>query len=149
MNKDILSGSLLGLLGAVTALVAWLEYGLIHDGNLGAGFFPFSMGLLLLALGLMTAVAGVRAGKTGPASSLQAFEPLAVLGVVGSLLAFGLLLDTLGLLLTGFITFNIAALIARNFPALRRLLAAGAVATGTWLLFGVALDMPFPTLLAN
>lgn len=92
-NRDFLAGFLFIVLGVAGFVVA-LSYPFGSLQEMGPGFFPRVLGLVLVGFGLITAFKGLRAGRRvdGP----WAWAPLLKLTV--ALVAFGWLMEHAGLL---------------------------------------------------
>jgi hypothetical protein len=94
--KDFWSGVMFVVVGAMFAGIAsTYKYGTTTE--MGAGYFPFWLGILLIVLGVGVAVGGVRA--KGPV--LDRFHWRPVLTVLVSVCIFGVLLKVLGMLAAG------------------------------------------------
>lgn len=92
-NRDVLAGLLFAALGTGGLLVA-LAYPFGTLGDMGPGFFPRVLGLVLIGLGGITFVRGLRAGE--PVEGPWGWLPLTMLSA--ALLAFGWLMEHAGLL---------------------------------------------------
>ena len=92
-NRDFLAGLLFGALGAGGFVVAWsYPFGTLQD--MGPGFFPRVLGVILIGFGLVTAVRGLRSGE--PVKGSWGWMPLFTLAA--SLVAFGWLMGHAGLI---------------------------------------------------
>lgn len=138
--KDIGSGSLFMALGAFFAIDSWVNLTIGTAGAMGAGFFPFVLGLLLLGLGTGILAKGLRSAP----------ELLGVIPWRGGVLVLGSILF-----------FALANVPLGSVPALAgsSLLAAFAPSNSTWrsvlvitvlltafcvLVFITALGLPYP-----
>jgi hypothetical protein len=99
-KSDFVSGFLFVAIGLGFALVS-RNYELGTAGEMGPGYFPFGLGVLLSGLGLMIVISAVV-----PSSEEQALPKLhfkVALFILGPVILFALLLDTLGFVLSLFV----------------------------------------------
>ena len=95
-QKDVAAGLIYVLAGAGFSLGA-LTYHLGDPARMGPGWFPFWIGILLVAVGIATAATGLKPDTAE--DKLQRLE-LSTLGwIIGSVVLFGLLLTKGGLVL--------------------------------------------------
>lgn len=108
--RDLLAGV---LFCAVAAAAIWLSRGLEYGSarNMGAGFFPRWIAILLLALGAFIAARGF--AVDGPRLERISW-PLA-LPILASIVLFGLAVTQLGLLLTVALSVVAAAAAGRAY----------------------------------
>ena len=93
-QKDFAAGTLYIGAGTAFALGA-LQYKLGDAARMGPGWFPFWIGILLVAIGAATAAAALR--PRAPEDRLQKPELRPLAWIIGSVALFGLLLQPLGL----------------------------------------------------
>lgn len=135
--QDIVTGVLVLGLGAFIAIYASETYDLGTLRRMGAGAFPFGVGIVLIVLGLLIGLpAFFRSG------AFQTIEPRPVVAVLAGLVVFALLVRPFGLLpaVCGLI---LAASIAEK--TFRPVAIAGVCATMAvliFLIFRVALNLP-------
>ncbi len=91
-SRDFYSGVIFVLFGLVAFLMA-RSYPLGSAGRMGPGYFPTVLGLLLAGLGLV--IVGRSLVLEGPRVTGFALRPLIL--VLAAVLAFGLLLEPVGL----------------------------------------------------
>ena len=84
-------------------------YAMGTPARMGPAFFPFWLGLILIALGIAIAILGVRE-KGGPDSAFPTFHWKPILFVLGSVVMFGLILKAVGMLIAGFLTVFVSSL---------------------------------------
>jgi len=148
-QRDFVSGLLFVIIGAVFALGA-TKYTIGSSGNMGPGYFPLGLGILLALLGGFITVRSVfRGGQDGEPVGRWAWRPLGY--VIGANLAFGVLLG--GLPSIGLPSFGmIAAIYAlvlicshaeRNFRLRDGIVLATILAAGSYLAFVVLLKLQF------
>jgi len=135
--RDIIGGGALIAFGALCAFVS-AGYGLGTVRNMGPGFFPMVLSVLLVALGLAIAVPALM--RSGTSIEVQWRN---VLIVTAAIVFFGSTLTTLGALLTVFLTILIVSF--ASALTLRQAAMTGiAMAAGIWLVFILGLGMTIP-----
>jgi hypothetical protein len=136
--RDIGAGATLFAVGVFASIHAQrYEFGSLH--NMGPGFFPSTLGVLLVILGACIAVpACFQPGETLGV----AWKPLA--WVVASILVFGFALKPLGLVLATMLSVLLSTLADREVRWKSRLLIALGVALLTYLVFSLGLNMVLP-----
>ena len=137
-NRDFLAGLLFMALGGGAFLVA-LAYPFGTIDEMGPGFFPRVLGLILVGFGLVTMARGLRSGErvAGP------WGWNSLLLVTASLVAFGWLMEHFGLVPALAVLVVVSARAGREFRW-----TEVAVLTGILCLLAVAifiwgLDLPY------
>jgi len=99
LNSDLLAALIFLVFGAVAVLVGW-GYGLGTPGQLGSGAMPVLAGVGLLAMGAIQLVRNVNLHRAGErlANAMPRAELRPLLVILGAILAFGLLIDRVGLI---------------------------------------------------
>ncbi|MDZ4290801.1 MAG: tripartite tricarboxylate transporter TctB family protein [Hydrogenophaga sp.] len=92
-NRDALAGLLFMALGAIGFVVA-LSYPFGSLQEMGPGFFPRVLGVMLVGFGIATLIKGLRSGERVDG----AWSWLPLLLLAASLIAFGWLMEHFGLL---------------------------------------------------
>lgn len=92
-NRDALAGLLFMALGAIGFVVA-LSYPFGSLQEMGPGFFPRILGVMLVGFGIATLIKGLRSGEQVEG----AWSWLPLLLLAASLIAFGWLMERFGLL---------------------------------------------------
>ena len=134
-HKDFWGGTLFAVLGLLFAVIArglpgmafMPGYSMGTPARMGPGFFPFYLGVLLLILGVVIAVNGIR-GTPGTESRVEKFHWGPILYVLGGVVIFGLLLKPIGMLLAGLLLVIVASLGSHEFK-LKPVLLLGVVLT--------------------
>lgn len=110
--------------------------------NPGPGFLPLIMASLLACFSLLTLVRGL----AGPGGALKKIQVKRQAVVVASVFGYGALLDCAGFLLSTFALMCalFGLLLEGNAKWSRVLLYAAGTALIGWLVFSVALKVPFP-----
>ena len=136
---DIWGGAAMTAIGAAVALYCSANYDFGTLRQMGPGFLPTSLGVVLAILGLFIAVPGwLRAGQHRPFAAFPAFVTL------GAIAVFALGLMKVGLILTTAIAVLLASLAAPRSGWLWRIVLTVAVTTLTWLVFKLGLQMTIP-----
>ena len=137
--KDFFAGLLFIAFG-VAAIVIGSNYALGTAARMGPGYFPRILGLLLIALGLALALRALR--LDGSPIPRFVWRPLLV--VLGSVLAFGLMVNHAGVVVAT-IFLIVAASAASHEFRLRESLISGvalaALAVGVFVI-GLKLQLP-------
>ena len=140
-RADVLSG-LLFIAIAAFGLWASRNYPVGTALRMGTGYMPRLLCWLLLGLGVIVLVQGLRQ-KTEPLqSSAQAWR--AMLSVTLSLVAFGLSIERLGLVPAILLLTGIGALATRSLRPVETAVAALALIVLSWsiFIFGLGLTIP-------
>lgn len=104
--KDVLAGAVFIALGLAFALGA-LAYNVGTPLRMGPGYFPLTLGIVLVALGIAVIVKGFLASEAG---EVGGFEWRAVALITAALLFFGLTVRGLGVALALFGAILLGAL---------------------------------------
>ena len=138
-NQDVLAGLIFFAFGAF-----FLWFGRSYPAgtalSMGPGYFPIWLSWIIFGMGLIMAVRGL--AFVGDPIEVPQLRPL--IGVIGSVLVFGLLITRFGLPITVFVLVFVAAF-ARPSPELKETayLAIG-LAIFAVLAFIFALGQPLP-----
>jgi hypothetical protein len=135
---DILGGTLLIAIGLFCSIYAQ-RYTFGTAGQMGPGFFPVMLGMILTALGVIIAVPAFT--RTGKAIEFS-WQALGL--VTASIVLFALTLRPLGLILATAISVFVAASAERNFAWTGRLAISAGVALLVYLIFRLGLGMNLP-----
>jgi hypothetical protein len=96
-QQDVAAGLIYVVAGAGFSLGA-LNYKIGEAARMGPGWFPFWVGILLVAVGVATGAAGMRAAA--PEQKVKRPELRSIAWILGSVVLFGLLLQPAGLVLS-------------------------------------------------
>jgi hypothetical protein len=135
--QDIVGGLGLMALGLFVAYYAQ-RYDFGSLTRMGPGYFPVVLGLILAVLGFFIALPAFF--RSGEKMRID-WGPLVF--VLGSLVAFSLLLKLLGLIVTAAISAGIASMASAMPWRLRLMLSAG-IAAITYVVFILGLSMVVP-----
>lgn len=127
-QKNFWGGVLFAVIGALFALIAkglklgdttlLAGYAMGNPARMGPGFFPFWLGMILLALGLIIAFSGFKAVPNDP-GKVEPFHWRPILLVLGAVVLFGIILKATGMLIAGFLLVVIASIGSKEFKSLK------------------------------
>jgi putative tricarboxylic transport membrane protein len=143
-RKDVLAGL---LFIAVAALGLWLsrDYPIGTALRMGTGYVPRLLCWLLLGLGVVVLVQGLREAQDArplSAGDISALRP--VVFVTASLVIFGLSIERLGLVVSILLLTGVGAVAARGLRPLETLAAAFALIVLSWGIFILGLGLTIP-----
>jgi putative tricarboxylic transport membrane protein len=143
-RRDVLAGL---LFIAVAALGLWLSrgYPIGTALRMGTGYVPRLLCWLLLGLGVIVLVQGLREAQDArPLSSgdISALRP--VIFVTASLVIFGLSIERLGLVVSILLLIGVGAVAARGLRPLETLAAALVLIVLSWGIFILGLGLTIP-----
>lgn len=142
MNKNIVNGLLLTAIGVFVAVYSWANYAIGDPANMGPGFFPFYLGIMLAILGAANVLTAVKAATENVAVNGQG-----LLIVVGSIVVFGLTVNTVGVLLASAIAVFLSTYASQEYKnLLNRVAVAAVVAAINGIVFVAVLSMHIPLL---
>lgn len=137
--KDFWSGALFVAVG-IGAIVLGSRYTLGSAARMGPGYFPRVLGILLVVLGGMLALRALAVG--GPKVERMRWWP--TLLVLGSVVVFGLIVQTVGLALSTMVLVVVASAASRGFRWKEALVAGVVLATLVTGVFVVGLNLTLP-----
>lgn len=129
-----------GLFFALNAL----SYKMGTAAKMGPGYFPFWLGALLTALGFYVLTKSI-SSKT-PREEIGGWNWKIVIWIAGSVALYGILLPTLGFMLSVFILVLISASASHEFAWKSTVLNGIFLVTFTYLAFVQGLNLQFPLL---
>jgi hypothetical protein len=151
--KNFWGGVLFALIGLGFALVARgirIADIVLHGGyemgvpaRMGPGFFPFWLGIILMALGVAIALASLRADG-GDDAAFPRFHWRPILWVLGAVVLFGVVLRPAGMLVAGFLLVFMASLGSRTFRARATAALGVGLVMFCALVFVAGLKLPIP-----
>jgi hypothetical protein len=149
--KDFWGGvifALIGLFFLVIAkgvpMVSFLPgYTMGTPARMGPGFFPFWLGLLLLALGVIVAIQGLRQ-EGAEAGRFPKFHWGPIGWVLGAVVVFGLILKAVGMLIAGVLLIVIASIGSKTFEVKRSIILGVVLSIFCALVFVAGLKLPIP-----
>jgi putative tricarboxylic transport membrane protein len=141
-RQDVLAG-LMFMAVAVLGLVVSRNYPVGTALRMGTGYVPRLLCWILLGLGALVLLQGLRAGAPLRESSpLPAWRPLFF--VTASLAIFGLAIERLGLIVSILLLIAFGAMATRSLRPVETLVAAFTLIALTWGIFirGLGLTIP-------
>lgn len=138
--RDILGGL---LVIAVGGIFAWAATGYSFGAGrvIGAAYLPFATGVITMLIGL-----GILVPAFFRVGTPIEFSPRPVIWVLASVLAFGLLLQRVGLIIALIAVVVISAMGSRESKAWQVVPLSIFMAVACWLIFVRGLGLPMPVL---
>jgi hypothetical protein len=140
-RKNVLAGLLfMGI--AIAGLWVSRDYPIGTALRMGTGYVPRLLCWILLALGFLVLIQGLRAdprAQEGETGASLAWRPLVF--VAGSLALFGLAIERLGLVLSILLLIGVGALASRTLRAGETIVAALALIALSWGIFIFGLNL--------
>jgi hypothetical protein len=136
-ERDFITGLLfiaIGLFFSIAGLQ--LDYG--TPANMGPGFLPMTVSVLLIAIGMVQVFRGIK--SEGSTVKFKFKQPLIILTAI---VAFGLLLETIGAIISVLVLMLITAYLHKSFT-LRNFCLSYLFVVGLMLIFKLALRSPIP-----
>jgi hypothetical protein len=130
--QDFLAGLLFIVIGLATAVGA-SGYPLGTIRNIGPGYFPIMLGVILVLLGGGVAFKSLKGSEEQPPDEGFALRPL--LMVVLAVVAFGVLVRPFGLAVAIVALIGISSLAGRDFSIVRVVLLCAGMVALSWLVF--------------
>ena len=148
---DFWAGVMFATIGALFAIVAYgvrlgdnvvlAGYAMGNPARMGPGFFPFWLGVILMAIGLFISFGAVVAKHGKPVEAFQ-WGPLA--WVLGAVILFGILMKPIGMLLAGILRVVVASIGSHEFKWKPVLILAVCLTLFSALVFVYGLKLPIP-----
>lgn len=150
--KDFWGGVMFVVLGLLFAVIAYgvkigdsvliPGYSMGSPARMGPAFFPFWLGVILFAIGLIIAMGGFR--HTGPAESFPVFHWKPNFYVLGAVVLFGLILKPVGMLIAGVVLVVFACIGSPDFRLKRSIILGVVLSIFCALVFVFGLKLPIP-----
>jgi Tripartite tricarboxylate transporter TctB family len=137
-SKDFLGGALLMALG-LAAIVIARHYAFGTASQMGPGFLPVTLGLILMVLGAILVLKA--RSSTDNLSGLGGLRPVIV--VLSAVLIFALALDRIGFVLSSLLLVMVSCAAQSPFKPVEAVAVALALTAGVVALFVYALGIPF------
>jgi Tripartite tricarboxylate transporter TctB family len=153
-QKNFWGGVLFAVIGALFALIAkglklgdttlLAGYAMGTPARMGPGFFPFWLGMILLALGLIIAFGGFKVVPNDP-GKVEPFHWRPILLVLGAVCLFGIMLKATGVLIAGFVLVVVASIGSKEFKSPKPAIILGLCLTiFCAMVFVWGLKLPIP-----
>jgi hypothetical protein len=137
-RKDVLAG-LLFMAVALVGLWVSRDYPVGTALRMSTGYVPRLLCWLLLGLGAIVAISGVRLGEGGSAG--WSGLPRATLLVPAALVAFALTIERFGLVVASGLLLGIGSLAVRDLRPVEALATGVGLVIATWAIFVKALSL--------
>lgn len=142
MKQQSIIAAIWLLIAGYTAYASY-QLSLSAGGRPGAGLFPFVTALGIGLIALLRLVGANRDGSEAkPAASPDQWRN--IFAIIAGMVAFALLLDSLGFAICTFLLLAFYLKIVAAQPWQRTLIFAGATAVGAHLFFDLLLHAPLP-----
>lgn len=139
--RDFWAGVMFIAIGGMFAGVS-LTYKLGTAGRMGPGYFPFVLGGILVALGVVIALMALRKGNEGPPVEKFYWGPN--FWVLGSICLFGVTLKIFGALVSGVLLVVLSGLGSTEFKLRDMLLLGIGLSIFCAAVFVWGLGLPIP-----
>ena len=143
LRRDLLAGLLFLAIGAGAVYVG-RDYGMGAVQNMGPGFIPVSLGLMLMVLGLVNCLMAVR--NLGSGETVESVPIVAIVLITAAVIIFGLLVERTGLLIASGAVVIISSLASR-LPLWKIMVSLVVLLTIAACLFVFGMGQPFQFLL--
>lgn len=142
-QRDFGAGVMYILIGLFFALVATrYQYG--TAAKMGPGYFPFWLGMLMAAMGLLVLVRSLGAKATIEAIPKFNFKVIGL--ITGSIILYGILLPKMGFIVAVLVLVMIASSASKEFSWKVALINAVVLIAFTYSVFVIGLKLQFPLL---
>lgn len=138
-SKDFIAGLFFLAFGTVSFLLG-RDYTMGTARNMGPGYFPTFLALILSLVGIITMAKAVL--RPGEAIETPAFSKLAL--ITFSVVLFALVLRPLGLAAAIFLLVMVSAYTSKKFKVIPSLVLAICMAAGSSIVFVKLLGVPIP-----
>jgi hypothetical protein len=140
-QRDFWSGVMFGGIGLLFMILS-RQYTMGTAAKMGPGYFPTMLGGLLLALGLLVAIAALRKGSAETKLSAIGWREI-VLVLLGVIL-FAALLPQLGMVIALIVLLLVAALASHEFKLRDTLISIVVLGALSYVVFVWGLELQFP-----
>jgi hypothetical protein len=138
-NQDFLAGLLFCAIGLTAAGIAWRQYPIGTSATMGPGYFPVMMGGILTMFGIYILVRGLF--RVIAIEGAWAIRPLVMISI--SILAFGFLMDQLGMIVALLALFLLSAFGGHEFRLKEVLILTAVMTLIAWAVFIYGLGVSF------
>ncbi len=142
-QRDFGAGIMYMVIGLFFAIIArQYQYG--TAAKMGPGYFPFWLGMLMVALGLLVLVKSM--GAKAAIESIPKFNWKIIGLITGSIVLYGLLLPKMGFIVAVLVLVMVASSASREFSWKVALINAVVLIAFTYSVFVLGLKLQFPLL---
>ena len=142
-RKDVLAG-LLFCAVALIGLIVSRDYPIGTALRMGTGYVPRLLCWILLFLGALVLLQGLRDAEAGRIAALGRSAVRPVIFVTASLVLFGLTIERLGLVVAILLLIGVGAVAARGLRPIETMAAALVLIVLSWGIFIVGLGLAIP-----
>ena len=142
-QRDFGAGIMYMVIGLFFTIVA-TQYPMGTAAKMGPGYFPFCLGILMTALGLLVLVQSL--GAKAAIEKIPKFNWKIITQITGSVVLYGLLLPRMGFLVAVVVLVLVSASASKEFTWKGSLINAAFLVTFTYSVFVVGLKLQFPLL---
>ncbi|MCL1629938.1 MULTISPECIES: tripartite tricarboxylate transporter TctB family protein [Roseinatronobacter] len=135
--RDIVTGLALAGFGGAAALYSLANYSLGSVSRMGPGMVPTALGAALVVFGIVIAIPALSRRGSGVHVRFRV-----VLVLAASIISFSLMIDSVGLVPSVFVTTVIATFAERNVKLLGAVVLAATLSLITWAIFIAGLRLP-------
>ena len=140
-QKDFASGLLFIAIGLAFAFVA-TTYQMGTPAKMGAGYFPFWLGLVMALLGLIVAITAI--GAKAEETKLETWDWKSVIWVTGSVVLFAVTLPYMGLVVSLIVLVFVSAMASHEFHWKGTVVSAAILNVIAYVAFVWGLKLQFP-----
>ena len=141
-NKDFCAGVMFFVVGAIAIVVAW-DYPFGSNLRMGPGYFPVILGCIMLGLGLIIMLQGLRNNEKIQGNwSIRALILLPF-----SLVIYGILMEVTGFIPSLVALIFVSAASGREFKFREVLMMTAILLPFSWVIFIWGLGLPYPMFL--
>jgi hypothetical protein len=142
-QRDFGAGVMYMVIGLFFAIVATrYQYG--SAAKMGPGYFPFWLGMLMAAMGLLVLVRSLGAKATIEAIPKFNFKVIGL--ITGSIILYGILLPKMGFIVAVLVLVMVASSASKEFSWKVALINAVVLIAFTYSVFVIGLKLQFPLL---
>jgi hypothetical protein len=142
-QKDFGAGLMYMAIGIFFAALA-TQYSMGTAAKMGPGYFPFCLGIIMVALGLLILIKSISAKAA--IEKIPAFNWKIVGLITGSVVIYGVLLPTMGFLVAILVLVFVSASASHEFHWKGTLINATFLVMFTYSVFVIGLNLQFPLL---
>ena len=142
-QKDFGAGLMYMVIGLFFTYMA-TQYSMGTPAKMGPGYFPFWLGLVMTALGLVILIKSL--GAKAAIEKIPPFNWRVIALITGSAVLYGVLLPIMGFIVAVFVLVFLSASASHEFHWKGTLMNAIFLIVFTYLVFVVGLKLQFPLL---
>ena len=142
-QRDFGAGIMYVVIGLFFTIVA-TQYPMGTAAKMGPGYFPFCLGILMTALGLLVLVKSM--GAKAAIEPIPKFNWKIIGQITGAVVLYGLLLPKMGFLVAVVVLVFVSASASKEFTWKGTTINAAFLVTFTYSVFVLGLKLQFPLL---